>query len=182
VLEDYLELQQYVDLCAKNPLESNIAIIPYGITNATHALARNSGLNTITRVVAIPPTTKIINNDFAKTGYEDGTTIIFGGLRFVYIPKNVEEIRHLAFAYNNALSSFIIPKNSKLRTIGSKIFYRNDTLTHLLLPRSIESIADDAFEGMGKLVEIFVPWGEGEIDGAPWGAEKAKIVYNYDAR
>lgn len=40
-------------------------------------------------------------------------------------------------------------------------------------------IAADAFEGCTNLITINVPWVEGAVANAPWGATNATINYNY---
>lgn len=35
------------------------------------------------------------------------------------------------------------------------------------------------FENCPNLMNIYVPWAEGRVEGAPWGAENATITYNY---
>ena len=40
-------------------------------------------------------------------------------------------------------------------------------------------IYDTAFDGCKMLTTINVPWSEGEVAGAPWGAPNATINYNY---
>lgn len=41
-----------------------------------------------------------------------------------------------------------------------------------------EAIDVTLFANCPNLVEINVPWGEGEVAGAPWGATNATIHYN----
>ena len=40
-----------------------------------------------------------------------------------------------------------------------------------------DSISDDAFLDCTDLETIYCPWAEGEVDGAPWGAEYAEVIY-----
>lgn len=39
--------------------------------------------------------------------------------------------------------------------------------------------AKNIFQGCINLTEIKVPWAEGEVANAPWGATNATITYNY---
>ena len=41
------------------------------------------------------------------------------------------------------------------------------------------SIASSAFSNCVKLTTINVPWAEGAVANAPWGATNATINYNY---
>lgn len=43
----------------------------------------------------------------------------------------------------------------------------------------LDTIATDAFEGCTNLTAINVPWAEGAVANAPWGATNATINYNY---
>jgi hypothetical protein len=40
------------------------------------------------------------------------------------------------------------------------------------------NIATDAFYNCRNLLDIYVPWAEGEVANAPWGATNATIHYN----
>ena len=42
-----------------------------------------------------------------------------------------------------------------------------------------EEIAENAFNYCTNLTTLNVPWASGAVAGAPWGATKATINYNY---
>jgi hypothetical protein len=46
------------------------------------------------------------------------------------------------------------------------------------LPATITLIHSGAFDGCTNLKDIYVPWAEGAIKNAPWGATNATIHYN----
>lgn len=52
------------------------------------------------------------------------------------------------------------------------------SLKSIFLPKSIKVIGNESFESTPMLEEINVEWGEGEVEGAPWGASNATIRYN----
>ena len=52
-------------------------------------------------------------------------------------------------------------------------------LTTLRFESKPNNISASAFNGCTNLTTIKVPWSEGEVAGAPWGATAATIVYNY---
>jgi hypothetical protein len=60
-------------------------------------------------------------------------------------------------------------------TISNTAFIRSG-LQSITLPESIQSIGETAFNSSMK--NIYVPWSEGEIAGAPWGASNATVYYN----
>lgn len=47
--------------------------------------------------------------------------------------------------------------------------------------KSKTTIANNTFSGCNNLKVINVPWAEGEVANAPWGATNATINYNYVA-
>ena len=104
-----------------------------------------------------------------------------------------------AFYNCTALETFHFPK---LTTIGSSAFFGCSSLAITDLPRLCTSIGKSAFFGCTSLTSITfyttptsgmlsvfqnctnlnvinVPWAEGEVLGAPWGATNATINYNY---
>lgn len=53
------------------------------------------------------------------------------------------------------------------------------SLTSVTIPDSVKSIDSNTFQNCTNLLTINVPWAEGEVAGAPWGATNATINYNY---
>lgn len=97
-----------------------------------------------------------------------------------HLPPNIEIIGSQAF--NKTLTTrsvLIIP--ASVKTIGSKAFY--DCWITKAIFRGTPETVNDAFNTVSKLSNIYVPWAEGEVEGAPWGATNATIHYNttYDA-
>lgn len=73
--------------------------------------------------------------------------------RVPYMP-NIDNISNKAFSDCIGLSSFC--------------FYKTPT----------DTIRSTAFSGCTNLLDIYVPWSEGEVANAPWGATNATIHYN----
>lgn len=105
-----------------------------------------------------------------------------------------------AFAYLSELTSVDMPDN--VIAIGDNGFYRCPKLQLTSLPSGITSIGDFAFSnctgletvrftstvssipngvfsGCPRLSTIYVPWSQGQVANAPWGASNATIVYDY---
>ena len=105
-----------------------------------------------------------------------------------------------AFAYLAELTSVDMPDN--VIAIGDNGFYRCPKLQLASLPPGITSLGDFAFanctgletvkftstvssipggvfSGCTKLSTIYVPWSQGQVANAPWGASNATIVYDY---
>lgn len=105
-----------------------------------------------------------------------------------------------AFSYLAELTSVDMPDN--VIAIGDSGFYRCPKLQLTSLPSEITSLGDFAFanctgletvrftstvssipngvfSGCPKLSTIYVPWSQGQVANAPWGASNATIVYDY---
>jgi hypothetical protein len=65
-----------------------------------------------------------------------------------------------------------------IKTIGSRAFFLCESLEGVDIYGHPDNIAGDAFMYCVNLVDINVPWSEGEVDGAPWGATNATIYYD----
>lgn len=69
---------------------------------------------------------------------------------------------------------------SGVTEIPSGCFYWCSNLTSITLHSNITSIASNSFgHNNDTLTTINVPWAEGEVANAPWGATNATINYNY---
>ena len=119
----------------------------------------------------------------------------------IELPKSVSSIGASTFCDAIKLKSFIIPENCALTVIPSYMlsacplletvaipegiteisqYAFNDCvgLTTIALPSTINTIDSSAFSGCTNLT-INVPWAEGAVANAPWGATNATINYNY---
>lgn len=137
--------------------------------------------------------------DHLKGGIPDSVYYI-GASAFIYysydecvfskLPDALEYIGNDAF-FNNGFQLFpedeiVIPQG--VETIGSGIFggsaYRTQKVTFLGKPTNINANAflykANNKGSMLNLTEINVPWAEGEVPNAPWGAVNATINYNYN--
>nr|DAH18690.1 MAG TPA: leucine-rich repeat protein [Caudoviricetes sp.] len=122
-------------------------------------------------------------------------------LKTVKLPASLTEIQQEVFASCYPLALSELPAG--LTKIGYRAFYRCSSIGSKLteLPAELISIGGSAFESCGlkvitfkgtpttitnsafsnngNLTVINVPWAEGEVSGAPWGATNATINYNY---
>ena len=78
-----------------------------------------------------------------------------------------------------ALTSFTIPANCV--AIGVKAFSGDTSLTSVTFLGTLQHIDNAAFQGCTALTDIYVPWAEGAVNGAPWGATSATIHYGEGA-
>ena len=79
----------------------------------------------------------------------------------------------------------VITFNSELVSIGTQSFAYTGIEAIVFQPPTDKypTIQSTAFQNCQWLLDIYCPWSEGEVVGAPWGATKATIHYNttYDA-
>lgn len=120
------------------------------------------------------------NVRFVKKGvYEITRDMVVEGLgndeidstRLYILPNGVNTISNNAFDVF-AIKQWIIPQSVKI--IDSGAFVSGSyQMTFLGKPNTImiDALSPTA-------TDIFVPWAEGEIAGAPWGAINARIHYN----
>lgn len=95
----------------------------------------------------------------------------------VYIvPDSVEEIGQEAFARCMCMKELVLPANLKRLGVGvASACFNLEKITFRGTPTFIDSDALAISEFTG---EINVPWAEGEVANAPWGATEATINYN----
>ena len=73
-----------------------------------------------------------------------------------------------------------IDLGENLEKIGGQIFYNCTSLKSIIIPQSVKSIANSAFEHVQNLKEIIINNKENAIEGAPWGcpAGAKAIIWN----
>lgn len=98
-------------------------------------------------------------------------------LALTELPEGLTAIPNRAFYYCNEIKLTSLPKN--IASIGNSAFAACTSITSLTFKGTPTSIAYDAFSSCTNLITINVPWAEGAVSGAPWGATKATINYNY---
>ena len=98
-------------------------------------------------------------------------------LALTNLPSGITRVGTDAFSgcVNLALTS--LPAG--ITSIGSSAFYGCTGLTELTFMGTPTSIEFDAFDGCENLTTINVPWAEGAVANAPWGATNATINYGY---
>ena len=89
----------------------------------------------------------------------------------------ITSIGNYAFSQCSNLALTSLPAG--ITSIGSYSFSNCTGLTTITFEGTPQSIDSHAFSGSTKLTTINVPWAEGAVAGAPWGATNATINYNY---
>ena len=100
-----------------------------------------------------------------------------GNLALTSLPSGITSIGSSAFYSCSKLALTSLP--SGITSIGSSAFYNCTSLTSLTFEGKPTTINSRAFKNCSKLRVINVPWAEGAVSGAPWGATNATINYNY---
>ena len=98
-------------------------------------------------------------------------------LALTSLPSGLTSIGNYVFDGCTNLALTSLP--SGITSIGSSAFYNCTKLTSITFTGTPTSIGSSAFSGCTNLTTINVPWAEGEVANAPWGATNATINYNY---
>lgn len=93
------------------------------------------------------------------------------------LPSGTTSIGMLAFQTCRKLALTEIP--SGITSIEMYAFENCTALTSITFKGKPNSIHSGAFNNCTNLTTINVPWAEGAVSGAPWGATNATINYNY---
>lgn len=100
-------------------------------------------------------------------------------MNIVKLPPNLVNISSYAF-YNNGFACVSFSEvPASVQTIGTQAF-RGACLGivgSLTFKGTPTSIAANAFEMGTNVTDVYVPWAEGAVAGAPWGMTKATIHY-----
>lgn len=97
-------------------------------------------------------------------------------LEAVVFHDNITYICKSAFQYTSLVE---VDLPASLVDIGRAAFAYGGKLERVTFHGTPTAINTTAFSGQAKLVEINVPWAEGAVANAPWGATNATINYNY---
>lgn len=98
-------------------------------------------------------------------------------LSLTELPSSVTSIGSSAFIKCIKLESINIPSN--VMTIKSYAFGSCTNLTSIRFLGTPTSISSTIFYRCNNLTSIKVPWSEGAVKNAPWGATNATIEYDY---
>lgn len=93
------------------------------------------------------------------------------------LPEGITIIPTQSFSGCIALAITSIPAG--VTDVLQQAFYNCTGLTTITFKSKPSQIYSDAFSGCTNLTTINVPWAEGAVANAPWGATNATINYNY---
>ena len=95
----------------------------------------------------------------------------------IVLPQSITKIGVYAFGFCENLRRITFPQN--LETIQSSAFSNCKLLSSVTFKGTPTTINSTAFGSCTNLTTINVPWAEGAVANAPWGATNATINYNY---
>lgn len=98
-------------------------------------------------------------------------------LELTTLPESITDIQNNAFTNCSRINLTTIPEN--VSKIGAYAFSNCFALKSITFKGTPESILSSAFNGCTYITTINVPWAEGAVANAPWGATNATINYNY---
>lgn len=96
-------------------------------------------------------------------------------LQSVKLPDSLEVVSGSLFSSCTALLSVVIPKGVK--TVNNYVFQYCSALKTVTFKGTPSEMSNNVFYLTNALTDIFVPWAEGEVNRAPWGAKNATIHY-----
>lgn len=114
-------------------------------------------------------------SDLTKIG--DYAFFNYKNLVLTSLPEGITSIG--AHAFNGCTNLALTSLPAGITSIGSEAFYSCTRLTTLTFKGTPTTISSTAFRFCFNLTTINVPWSEGAVANAPWGATKATINYDY---
>lgn len=93
------------------------------------------------------------------------------------LPNGLATLANYVFYGCTSLAISTLP--SALKTINNQAFAGCTGLVSITFQNKPSLINASAFAGCTNLTTINVPWSDGEVANAPWGATNATINYNY---
>ena len=144
-----------------------------------------NGCRSLTSIVLADTIKMIDNNAFNNVGKPDHNTV--GAKIPVKLPRALEWICQQAFNNVNVCGSIVFPNrclyiggvpNDLTGGKQGKVF-TSSNITQIVFEGTPKYIHKDAF--LGCTCDIYVPWKEGEVTGAPWGTSGTVRYTNYPA-
>ena len=144
--------------------EGNITELPSGITKIGNCAFYNY---TNLALTSLPS---------GITSIGDYAFHLCNNLALTSLPEGITSIGNYTFSGCKKLSLTSLP--SSVTSIENYAFRYCISLTTLTFKGTPTGISDSAFYSCDNLTDIYVPWAEGAVSGAPWGATNATIHYN----
>lgn len=98
-------------------------------------------------------------------------------LQLTSLPPGITSLGDFAFSDCSKLALTSLP--SGITSIGDFAFANCTGLETVKFTSTVSSIPNGVFSGCPRLSTIYVPWSQGQVANAPWGASNATIIYDY---
>ena len=138
-------------------------VLPDSVTSIGDRAFYDSNIN----ITALPPNLTFLGSN----------AFYYSNIGISELPEGVTSLKSSTF--NSCDNIKTITLHDKIKTLFSFCFGWCDYLTTVTFLGTPTYLDSSAFYGCNKLTTINVPWSSGEVSGAPWGATKATINYNY---
>lgn len=164
--------------------DRDFSIVPHG----TVKIQNSEFVDYEYKSIILPNTLKSIGN-FAFSGSDINSIIIPPSVSFigegafmsclnltnVILPNHLKIIKKNILA-GSSIITLSIP--TEVKEINQFAFTQCHSLHTVTFDGTPSSIASNIFQECNALSDIYVPWSEGDVAGAPWGAPYANIHYN----
>ena len=166
---------------ALTSLPSGITNISAGAFNGCTSLALTSLPSSITNIgdYAFVNCTSLALTTLPSgiTSIGNSTFSFCSNLALTSLPSGITSIGSYAFEGCSNLALTSLP--SGITSIGSYAFASCPNLVSITFEGTPENIKNSAFADCDNLTTINVPWAEGAVANAPWGAPNATINYGH---
>ena len=154
-------------------------VIPEGVTNLTSTVYNGDGYDIfigLTNLKKIMLPSSMTTVPMQVLGYScGGTTPLNRTLKEIVVSEGTTKLANYAFEEMFAVESITLPQS--LTEIGTGAFSCMKELKTINIPSGISSIPDNSFSDCPDIT-ITINKPEGSIEGAPWGATNAEIIWN----
>ena len=178
------------DIKVKKYIERTLSITPYSLAGLTSIGRtafynyRNLALTSLPEGITSIGSEAFHTSNLALTSLPEGLTTIGSSafqnctnLALTSLPEGITSINSFVFFNCTNLALTSLPEG--ITSIGHYAFGSCTNLKSLTFKGTPTTISSSAFEYCNNLTTINVPWSEGAVSNAPWGATNATINYNY---
>lgn len=174
----------YIDTSEAERLEGEIAGKDKEIAALEAKIVELNGKIETAKADVLADFASVIDRTIVNLELPEGLTVI-GDSAFEYCRKlthlqlhpGLTKIASKGCADCYTLEIMELP--ATLETIQEYAFFNDYALATVTFNGKPASLGATAFKNCWNLTIINVPWAEGEVSGAPWGATNATINYNY---
>lgn len=128
----------------------------------------NGGFNVSLEEVYLPEECTNLSNTFVNC------------VSLQVVHGNLENVDTLFATFDKCSTLAEMPYMPNLTSIGSNSFRNCISLASIKFYKKPTTFNANALTGCTNLTDIYVPWAEGEVANAPWGAPNENLVIHYN--